>query len=241
MKPKNWLESLNCAIEGILYVAKTQPHMRYHFITAIAVLLLSLFLNLSWMEFSVLCLCITLVLFAEVINTAVEVTIDLISEEFHPLARIAKDVSAGAVLLTVIGSLAIGYVVLSRHIFPPAAETLKEVRHSKADLTLVSLLLVIIAVVITKAKFGKGLPLHGGMPSGHSAIAFSVWTAITLITMGPDDCVNHLRPCGNGEPQPDANGDTYILGSLGRRAFGEPYNIDNISGIWMKEQWPAVT
>jgi len=185
MKPKNWLESLNCAIEGILYVAKTQPHMRHHFITAIAVLLLSLFLNLSWIEFSLLCLCITLVLFAEVINTAVEVTIDLISEEFHPLARIAKDVSAGAVLLAVIGSLTIGYVVLSRHIFPPAAETLKEVRHSQADLTLVSLLLVIIAVVITKAKFGKGAPLHGGMPSGHSAIAFSVWTAITLITMDP--------------------------------------------------------
>jgi len=185
MKPKNWLESLNCAIEGILYVAKTQPHMRYHFITAIAVLLLSLFLNLSWIEFSILSLCITLVLFAEVINTAVEVTIDLISEEFHPLARIAKDVSAGAVLLAVIGSLTIGYVVLSRHIFPPAAETLKEVRHSNADLTLVSLLLVIIAVVITKAKFGKGAPLHGGMPSGHSAIAFSVWTAITLITMDP--------------------------------------------------------
>ncbi len=185
MKPKNWLESLNCAIEGILYVAKTQPHMRYHFITAIAVLLLSLFLNLSWIEFSILCLCITLVLFAEVINTAVEVTIDLISEEFHPLARIAKDVSAGAVLLAVIGSLTIGYVVLSRHIFPPAAETLKKVRHSQADLTLVSLLLVIIAVVITKAKFGKGAPLHGGMPSGHSAIAFSVWTAISLITMDP--------------------------------------------------------
>lgn len=185
MKPKNWLESLNCAIEGILYVAKTQPHMRYHFITAIAVLLLSLFLNLSWIEFSILCLCITLVLFAEVINTAVEVTIDLISEEFHPLARIAKDVSAGAVLIAVIGSLTIGYVVLSRHIFPPAAGILKEVRHSQADLTLVSLLLVIIAVVITKAKFGKGAPLHGGMPSGHSAIAFSVWTAITLITMDP--------------------------------------------------------
>lgn len=185
MKPKNWLESLNCAIEGILYVAKTQPHMRHHFITAIVVLVLSLFLNLSWIEFSLLCLCITLVLFAEVINTAVEVTIDLISEEFHPLARIAKDVSAGAVLLAVIGSLTIGYVVLSRHIFPPAAETLKEVRHSNADLTLVSLLLVIIAVVITKTKFGKGAPLHGGMPSGHSAIAFSVWTAITLITMDP--------------------------------------------------------
>ncbi len=185
MKPKNWLESLNCAIEGILYVAKTQPHMRYHFITAIAVLLLSLFLNLSWMEFSILCLCITLVLFAEVINTAVEVTIDLISEEFHPLARIAKDVAAGAVLIAVVGSLTIGYVILSRHIFPPAAGILKEVRHSKADLTLVSLLLVIIAVVITKAKFGKGAPLHGGMPSGHSAIAFSVWTAITLITMDP--------------------------------------------------------
>lgn len=185
MKPKNWLESLNCAIEGILYVAKTQRHMRYHFLTAVAVLVLSLFLNLSWIEFSLLAFCITLVLFAEVINTAIEVTIDLISEEFHPLARIAKDVAAGAVLLAVTGSLTIGYVILSRHIFPPASETLREVRHSKADMAIVSLLLVIIAVVIAKARFGKGTPLHGGMPSGHSAIAFSVWTAITLITLDP--------------------------------------------------------
>jgi len=185
MKPKNWLESLNCAIEGILYVAKTQRHMRYHFMTAVVVLVLSLFLNLSWIEFSLLAFCITLVLFAEVINTAIEVTIDLISEEFHPLARIAKDVSAGAVLLAVTGSLTIGYVILSRHIFPPASETLREVRHSKADMAIVSLLLVIIAVVITKVRFGKGTPLHGGMPSGHSAIAFSVWTAITLITLDP--------------------------------------------------------
>lgn len=185
MKPKNWLESLNCAIEGILYVAKTQRHMRYHFITAVAVLLLSLFLNLSWIEFSILAFCITLVLFAEVINTAIEVTIDLISEEFHPLARIAKDVAAGAVLLAAVGSLAIGYIILSRHIFQPASEALVEIRRSKADLALVSLILVIIAVVITKARFGKGTPLHGGMPSGHSAIAFSAWTAITLITLDP--------------------------------------------------------
>jgi diacylglycerol kinase (ATP) len=185
MKPKNWLESLNCAIEGILYVAKTQKHMRYHFMTAVAILLLSLFLSLSWMEFSILAFCITLVLFAEVINTAIEVTIDLISEEFHPLARIAKDVSAGAVLITVVGSVTIGYVILSRHIFPPAVGMLRDIRHSRADLTVVSLLLVIIAVVITKTRFGKGTPLHGGMPSGHSAIAFSVWTSITLITMDP--------------------------------------------------------
>lgn len=185
MKPKNWLESLNCAIEGILYVAKTQRHMRYHFLTAVGILLLSLLLDLSWIEFSILAICMTLVLFAEVINTAIEVTIDLISEEFHPLARIVKDVAAGAVLIAVIGSLTIGYIILSRHIFSRATSVIQDVRHSQADITIVSLLLVIISVVITKARFGKGTPLHGGMPSGHSAMAFSVWTAITLITMDP--------------------------------------------------------
>src|SRR3990170_7468993 len=131
MKPKNWLESLNCAIEGILYVAKTQRHMRYHFMTAVVVLVLSLFLNLSWIEFSLLAFCITLVLFAEVINTAIEVTVDLISEEYHPLARVAKDVAAGAVLLVAIGSFTIGYVILSRHLFPPVKDTLAAVRHSR--------------------------------------------------------------------------------------------------------------
>lgn len=185
MKPKNWLESLNCAIEGIMYVSKTQRHMRYHFMTAIAILLLSLLLNLSWIEFSIMAFCITLVLFAEVINTAIEVTIDLISDEYHPLARIAKDVAAGAVLLVAVASFTIGYVILSRHLFPQAKDALTAVRHSRADLTVVSLLLVIIAVVIIKSWFNRGTPLHGGMPSGHSAIAFCIWTSVTLITLDP--------------------------------------------------------
>src|SRR5512133_2998668 len=99
MKPRNWVESVNCAIEGILWSVRTQKHLRYHFFAALLVLFCALFFHVSALEFMLLASAITLVLFAEVINTALEVVVDLVSPEFHPLAKRAKDVAAGAVLI----------------------------------------------------------------------------------------------------------------------------------------------
>ena len=118
MKPKNWLESLNCAIEGILWAAKSQKHLRYHFIVAISVLLLALFLHLSALDFILLTFAITLVLFAELVNTAIEVVVDLVSPDFHPMAKQAKDIAAGAVLVASFGAIVMGFFAFSHYIFP---------------------------------------------------------------------------------------------------------------------------
>ena len=119
MKPKNWLESVNLAIEGILYVAKTQRHMRYHFWVAAAILFFSLFLNITRTEFLILTFAILFVLFAEMINTAIEVTVDILSPSYSKPAKIAKDTSLGAVLIASVGAVVTGYLVLYPHIKEP--------------------------------------------------------------------------------------------------------------------------
>jgi len=182
MRPKNWLESANFAIEGILYVVKTERHMRWHFLSAIAILIISLLLGLNKIEFIALTLAIILVLLSEMLNTAVEVAVDLFHEEYHPLAKIAKDIAAGAVLIASFGAIVIGYLILFPQINRILAGGLPHVRQSPEHITFISLIIVIIAVIITKAYTGRGLPLRGGLPSGHAAIAFSIWISITFIT-----------------------------------------------------------
>lgn len=182
-RPENWLESVNCAIEGVLWAARTQRHMRCHFLAAVLVLLSALFFRVSTLEFTLLALAVTLVLFAELVNTALEVVVDLVSPEYHPLARRAKDVAAGAVLVASVGAVVMGYLALSRYVFPGSAEGVSP--GPPGQLAVVSVLAVIILVVLLKAHWGTGSPLHGGMPSGHAAVAFSIATSIVLSSAGP--------------------------------------------------------
>jgi diacylglycerol kinase (ATP) len=176
---------MNCAIEGILYAARTQKHMRNHFLTALVLLLALLFMRVSALEFTLIAISVSFVLFAELVNTAIEVVVDMVSPEFHPLAKLAKDVAAGAVLVAAIGASVMGYLILSRHFFPVYREALGMIGTPTQTGTIVSLLVVIITVVILKALAGKGTPLEGGVPSGHSAMAFSIATIVSLATTDP--------------------------------------------------------
>src|SRR5512143_419261 len=112
MKPKSWLESANVAVEGILYAAKTQRHVRWHFMSAAMVVIIGLALDLGRMEFIALTLAVVLVLVAEIFNTAIEAAVDLFSEEYHPLAKVAKDTAAGAVFVSSVGAVVLGYFIL---------------------------------------------------------------------------------------------------------------------------------
>ncbi len=184
MKPTSWLESVNCAIEGILWAARTQRHMRWHFLAALAMLLLAHFMRLSALEFILLAFAVTLVIFAELINTAVEVVVDMVSPEYHPLAKRAKDVAAGAVLVASIGAIVMGFFAFSRYILPVLGGQLDQLGSPPGEFPAVSVLVVLFLVVLLKARFGMGSPLHGGMPSGHSAVAFSIVTAVILSGAG---------------------------------------------------------
>ncbi|ACH38020.1 MULTISPECIES: diacylglycerol kinase [Citrifermentans] len=185
MKPTSFVESVNCAIEGILYTARTQKHMRHHFLAALVVLVAALLLRVTLLEFMLLALAISFVLFAELLNTAIEVVVDMISPEFNPMAKLAKDVAAGAVLVAAFGTAIMGYLVLSKYIFPVEKRLLAMVGTGSELGILVSVILVLIAVIILKGVTGSGTPLKGGVPSGHSAVAFSIATSVTLQTQDP--------------------------------------------------------
>lgn len=185
MKPTRFIDSLNCAIDGILYTARTQKHMRNHFLGAAFVLITSLVLRVSALEFILLAISISFVLFAELMNTAVEAVVDMVTPEFHPAAKVAKDVAAGSVLVSVVGAIVTGYIILSRYLFPLYKELLAMIG-SPADMaSVISLLVVIIVIVMLKALSGKGTPLQGGLVSGHAAVAFAIATLVSLNTQDP--------------------------------------------------------
>ncbi len=179
---RQWLKSVNSAIEGILHAAKTQRHLRYHFYTAAVILLISYILGVSRTEFLIIALSVIAVLLAEMFNTAIEAIVDIMSPEHSEKARVVKDIAAGAVFLTAFGVAVIGYLILSPYLRDSFQKGLYITKHSKEEISIIAFIIVVILVVITKAYFGKGHPLRGGMPSGHSAVAFSAWVAITYIT-----------------------------------------------------------
>jgi len=159
--------------------------MRNHFAFALVVLLAALFLRVTPIEFALLSLSVLFVLFAELVNTSVEAVVDLISPDYHPLAKIAKDTAAGAVLVAAMGAAIIGYMILAHYVFPLYGKVLA-MFGSSADLgTVVSILVVIIVVIMIKSLSHKGTALEGGLPSGHAAVAFSIATAVSLNTCDP--------------------------------------------------------
>ena len=179
---QNIVKSLNSAVEGFIYVLKTQRNMRLHFLIATLVLILGIFFNLNKPELLLLLGAITLVLVLEMVNTAIEFTVDLFKDAYHPLARVIKDITAGAVFLSALNALVVGYVIFSRHIEFRVEDGIRRIAHSPWHITLITLLIVLFLVVAGKVFFHRGTPFKGGMPSGHAAFAFSLWTIIVFST-----------------------------------------------------------
>ncbi len=180
-KPSSILESFNYALEGLIHVVRTQRNMRLHFAIAIAVLVIGLVTGVNRLELIALLLAIAFVLIAEMFNSAVEHAIDVATTSFDPLAKLAKDIAAGAVLIASVNAIAIGYLVFSGGFADRSAKLLDRLRDAPAELTLIALVLTILIVIATKAYTGRGTPLRGGLPSGHAALAFSGWMAATYI------------------------------------------------------------
>jgi len=180
VKQQRLVESFNSAIEGFIYVFKSQRNMRLHFAIGLFVVLFGVVLNFTYIELILLCLTISFVLFAEMFNTAVEHTIDLVKEEFHPLARIVKDICAGAVLLSALSAIVVGYMLFISRAGVRIEDNIIKIRESSWHITFIILLVVLAIVVLVKILFHTGTPLRGGMPSGHSALAFAIWMIVSL-------------------------------------------------------------
>ncbi len=176
-------DSFKYAGEGILHCFRTQKHMRFHFVVLILVLLSGLLLGLDARDMLVLLFCISLVIAMEMVNTAVEAVVDMITQNYHPLAKLAKDVAAGAVLVASINAMIAGLIIFFGN------ERIQKIRGGMpasmqpdvAVVLVVGILVLTLTVILSKLVTGRSNEgvLHGGVVSGHSAIGF--FLAMTII------------------------------------------------------------
>jgi diacylglycerol kinase (ATP) len=181
LRPGSLFESFNFAFEGIIHVLRTQRNMRIHFAVAVVVLVGALATGVDKNELIALLLAIAFVLIAEMVNTAIEGAIDVATTSFDPMAKLAKDIAAGAVLIATVTAVAIGYLVFADRARDPSGRLLDRLRDAPIHLTLIALVLTILIIVAAKAYTGRGSPLRGGLPSGHAALAFASWMAVTYL------------------------------------------------------------
>jgi diacylglycerol kinase (ATP) len=175
------IDSFNYAFEGVIHVLRTQRNLRIHFIAAILVFAAAIGLGVSRLQLIALVISIAFVLVTEMLNTAIEAVIDLSTTQFDPLAKLAKDIAAGAVLIASIAAVGVGYLVFEDAAGTRGTRVLDQIRNRPASLTLAALVLVILLVIISKAWTGRGTPLRGGFASGHTALAFAGWMAVTYL------------------------------------------------------------
>jgi len=175
--------SFNSAIEGFMHVVHTQRNMRMHLLAAVVVIIALLFLvgeGITATEVLVVLSSISLVFITEMLNTAIEVMMDLVKSSHHPKAKVVKDVSAGAVLVAAVNALGVAYLLLARRMSTDA-KLVDRLWESPWHVTALALGLIVIISIVTKRILGRGQPLRGGMPSVHSALAFGTWALIVIL------------------------------------------------------------
>ena len=184
MKNGNFLDACQNALDGIIYAITTQSNIKKQLLIAVAVMLISLFFDLSRAEFLCLMFTVVLIIIAEMFNTAIETVVDLYTDLYHPKAKIAKDVGAGAVVIAAINAVIVAYFLFFQKISTIGLRMVEEVVNSPIHLAFVAVLLTVIVIVTLKAaatrnhKFIK----ENFMPSGQTAVAFAALTIVWLTT-----------------------------------------------------------
>ncbi len=108
---ENFWKSFKYASKGLIYGLKTQRNIWIQLCFAIFAIVLGIILKISKIEWAIIIFTIMFVIFAEMINTAIESTVDLVTEEYNEKAKIAKDVAAGAVLVSALNAIAMGLII----------------------------------------------------------------------------------------------------------------------------------
>ncbi len=185
LKNKNFLDAWKNAINGIIYATTTQGHVKKQLVIAVLVVIISLFFELSKAEFLIFMFTIILIIFAEMVNTAIETVIDLYTDLYHPKAKIAKDVAAGGVVITTINAVIVAYFLFFDKISNIGLQFIRNIATSPVHLAFAAVIIVIIGILslIAIATTNKRKLLNKKfMPSGHAALAFTANTIIWLLT-----------------------------------------------------------
>lgn len=180
MKNKSLIDSFNNALSGIIATVRSERNMKIHLTAAALVLILSLFYDLTRVEFVIVCINIAIVIICELFNTAIEVIIDTVIDVYHPKAKIVKDTAAGAVFISALLSLITAYMIFFDRVSTSLEIGIIRIKQAPMHVSVIAIILTMLFVLLLKTLFGKGTPFSGGMPSGHSAVAFSATTAVAL-------------------------------------------------------------
>ncbi|MDD2201618.1 MAG: diacylglycerol kinase family protein [Firmicutes bacterium] len=125
MKARNLRESFKYAGIGIVQALKSERNMRIHWIAAIAIGVISILFKLSAEEAAMMALAAAMVITAEMVNTAIEHCVDLVTKEYDSLAAEAKNVAAGAVLVSAVGAVVVGVLILGPKVLSSIAARLR--------------------------------------------------------------------------------------------------------------------
>lgn len=181
--------SIDYAVDGLVYAIRHERNLKIHFVLALIAMLASLVIDLGVVQLLLVLMSITMVIVAELFNTAVEAMVNLFTVRNHPLAKIAKDVAAAGVLMASIYALVVGYLILLPGLQNAAAlagpTVLENVQRHPVHALVLALALILVAVAVTKALGERGTYTRGGLMSGHAALAFGAATGIILITRAP--------------------------------------------------------
>ncbi len=185
MKKGGFISSFNFAVQGIISALRTEKNMKFHYLAAVLIIVISLFMNFSRVEFLFLIFAITFVVASEMFNTAVERTVDLIVQEYNPIAKYIKDVSAGAVLISSINAVVVGYLLFFERMSNVGDLLVNKIKNSNEHLSFIAIILVLILTVggkYLRAQKNGGTYFQGGAISGHSSLAFCAATIISLVS-----------------------------------------------------------
>ncbi len=185
IKNEGFLDAWKNAINGIIYATTTQGNIKRQLIIAVLVVIISLFFDLSKAEFLIFMFTIVLIIFAEMVNTAIETVVDLYTDLYHPKAKIAKDVAAGGVVITAINAVIVAYFLFFDKISNIGLEFIRNIASSPVHLAFASVIITIIGILalIAIATTNKQKILNKRfIPSGHAALGFAANTIIWLTT-----------------------------------------------------------
>lgn len=178
MAVRKLVDSFSFAIDGIKQAFQSERNLRIHVIIGLLVLILGVLLGLTRVEFIILLFVISLVLVMELFNTVVERIIDLVSPNYHPRAKVIKNIAAGAVLISSMNAAIIGFLLFYNRLDEFSPRLFNWFLEQPAYLTFFLVLLLMVVLFFIKYKQNQTFSLQGGMPSLHSALAFSLATVI---------------------------------------------------------------
>lgn len=191
-KRQDIVESFTNAFRGLFYALKNERNLGIHFAIGCCVILGGIFFTLPFLEFLVLVMLVSIVIITEIINTVVEMLVDLFASEYHIQVRRIKDISAAAVLIAALTSIIVGYLLFAKYFPPSFRNAFENLGKSPWYLTFLVLFVITFLYIMLKSFIKRQVLISGGMPSVHSGLAFSIWVIVSMLTFKADPLVSVL-------------------------------------------------